>query len=225
MTKSVLIFIIISKYLLTYGVILLKKSEKTKAKILKTTIELVAKKGYAATSTKEIAEQSGISEATIFKYFGSKNELLKKIVLNTIDKFQDYSLNNAIPETIQKHQDEPVPVLLKAIIKERFSFFEKNTNAIQVIFQEMLINEEVREIFKEKIWDNIIKISDEIINRGKANQEIKPIDNYVIRKVLLGILFGEIIENQLQLNGKPNYNSEQQLQQLIEILYQGIKEE
>ena len=151
--------------------------------------------------------------------------MLKKIVLNTIDKFQDYSLNNAIPETIQKHQDEPVPVLLKAIIKERFSFFEKNTNAIQVIFQEMLINEEVREIFKEKIWDNIIKISDEIINRGKANQEIKPIDNYVIRKVLLGILFGEIIENQLQLNGKPNYNSEQQLQQLIEILYQGIKEE
>ena len=76
----------------------MKKSEETKQKILETTIETISEKGYAPTTTKEIAERAGVSEGTIFKYFGSKKELLRKIVETTIRDFKEYSVNKAIPE-------------------------------------------------------------------------------------------------------------------------------
>lgn len=56
----------------------MSKSEETKKKILKSAIELVADKGYASTSTREIAKNAGVSEATIFKYYKNKDQLLKK---------------------------------------------------------------------------------------------------------------------------------------------------
>jgi AcrR family transcriptional regulator len=42
--------------------------------------ELFASKGYSGTSTREIANQSGVHESLIFRHFGSKQELFKKAV-------------------------------------------------------------------------------------------------------------------------------------------------
>jgi len=47
-----------------------KRSDRTKERILQKAVEIVREKGYAATTTKEIAEAAGVSEATLFNpYF------------------------------------------------------------------------------------------------------------------------------------------------------------
>lgn len=49
------------------------------AKILATTRELLAEKGYENIVTAEVAERCNISEGTIYRYFDSKRELLTKV--------------------------------------------------------------------------------------------------------------------------------------------------
>ncbi|WP_411500859.1 TetR/AcrR family transcriptional regulator [Bacillus thuringiensis] len=49
----------------------------TADKILFSAIELMEKKGYNAITMKDIAEEAGISEMTVFRYFKSKNNLLE----------------------------------------------------------------------------------------------------------------------------------------------------
>ena len=49
------------------------------AKILATTRELLAEKGYENIVTAEVAERCNISEGTIYRYFESKRELLTKV--------------------------------------------------------------------------------------------------------------------------------------------------
>ena len=57
-----------------------KSSIKRKGKEMQTALKLFAQKGYADTSTKEIAITAGVSEALIFKHFGNKDSLLSHLI-------------------------------------------------------------------------------------------------------------------------------------------------
>ncbi|MGE8006428.1 TetR/AcrR family transcriptional regulator [Lysinibacillus sp. NPDC093216] len=78
-----------------------------KDKILEASLELFTKKGFTATTTKEIALKSGVAEGLIFYYFKDKNELLNYL----IHEFSFIgSLQNEIKELSKM---EPYPALIK----------------------------------------------------------------------------------------------------------------
>jgi AcrR family transcriptional regulator len=52
----------------------------TRTKLMNAAIDLMAAKGYKGVSTKEIAATAGVSEMTLFRNFGSKQNLLEKAV-------------------------------------------------------------------------------------------------------------------------------------------------
>ncbi len=56
------------------------KPEETKAKILAATDHLFGALGFDATTTRDIAEQSGVNKALIHYHFGSKDELLAAVL-------------------------------------------------------------------------------------------------------------------------------------------------
>lgn len=53
-----------------------KKSEETKRKLLKTAVDMFNEKGYYNTKTKEITDTVGVSHATFFVYFKTKESVL-----------------------------------------------------------------------------------------------------------------------------------------------------
>ena len=53
---------------------------KGKKKIMQAAVDLISTKGYNGTSTLQIAEHAGLSQATLFKYFQTKDELLTAIL-------------------------------------------------------------------------------------------------------------------------------------------------
>ena len=50
--------------------------DETKQKIMDATMELVRDKGYAATTTKDIAREAGVNECTIFRKFRGKKDII-----------------------------------------------------------------------------------------------------------------------------------------------------
>ena len=57
-----------------------KKGALTKEKIIQTARNLFYQKGYDTTTTASIANEAGVSEATLYKYFKSKMALLLSTV-------------------------------------------------------------------------------------------------------------------------------------------------
>jgi TetR/AcrR family transcriptional regulator, transcriptional repressor of aconitase len=55
-------------------------SDERRQDIVETALPLFARKGFARTTTKEIAEAAGISEALVFKHFPSKAALYEEIL-------------------------------------------------------------------------------------------------------------------------------------------------
>ena len=71
-----------------------------KKKTIETAIKLFAKQGYHGTSTLQIAKEAGVSQATVFKYFKTKEDLLYSIIVPVIPKlflnFLNYNFYNKI---------------------------------------------------------------------------------------------------------------------------------
>ena len=57
----------------------LDSDERRKA-IVTSAVPLFARKGFAGTTTKELAETAGISEALLFRHFPSKKQLYSEIL-------------------------------------------------------------------------------------------------------------------------------------------------
>ncbi len=63
-----------------------------------------AASGYAGASTREIAERAGVSEALLFRHFGTKAQLFQKAILEPFNEFITNYLENW-----QAHSDGPLP--------------------------------------------------------------------------------------------------------------------
>ncbi|MGE7949936.1 TetR/AcrR family transcriptional regulator [Lysinibacillus sp. NPDC093688] len=78
-----------------------------KDKILEVSLELFTKKGFTATTTKEIALKSGVAEGLIFYYFKDKNELLNYLI-------REFSFIGSLQNEIKElSKVEPYPALIK----------------------------------------------------------------------------------------------------------------
>ncbi|MGE7696565.1 TetR/AcrR family transcriptional regulator [Lysinibacillus sp. NPDC094177] len=74
---------------------------------MESSLELFTKKGFAATTTKEIALKSGVAEGLIFYYFKDKNELLNYLI-------REFSFIGSLRNDIKVlSKIEPYPALIK----------------------------------------------------------------------------------------------------------------
>ena len=59
-----------------------------KENILKAALDLFAKQGVSASSTRSIAHEAGVSEGLIFRHFGTKEALLNQVIKNGIAQIE-----------------------------------------------------------------------------------------------------------------------------------------
>lgn len=94
------------------------KQEQTRRLILRAAVELISEHGYEATTMKQIARTAGIGDATIYKYFSTKEKLLTgyfelciTIAIEqclTTPQFDEYNLQ----ERLQRLMDALLELLL-----------------------------------------------------------------------------------------------------------------
>ena len=80
--------------------------KQTKRKIIKSAVDIITKKSFESASMREIAQNAGIGEATIYNYFSTKEQLLFGFIeqthediqkeLTKIDGFDEFSLKEKL---------------------------------------------------------------------------------------------------------------------------------
>ena len=132
-----------------------------KTKTIEAAIKLFAKQGYQGTSTLQIAKEAGVSQATVFKYFKTKEDLLHSIIVPVIPKL----FLNLLKRTQNTNSLEE---LNNYVVEDRIAFLKENRNTIKIIFSEILTNEN----FKAQLIDSL-KITFEKINFKTILQKYK----------------------------------------------------
>lgn len=128
------------------------------------------KKGFHTATTKEIAEATGVSEATLFKYFKNKDNLLKEIMFELVVKLKNETIEKTL-SPLENNRDYSATQKLEYLFKAQSQFFKEHNVAIKIILQELAINETVKTLFDKEIYPITNKVIETIMMEGKKNGE------------------------------------------------------
>ncbi|GGM33956.1 TetR family transcriptional regulator [Paraliobacillus quinghaiensis] len=198
-----------------------KLTEK-KAAILVAAIEIFAEKGYAATSTSEIAKQAGVAEGTIFRHYASKKELLLAIVKPGIMKLAIPYFASQVVEDVFGQGNNSFEDILREFIYNRIDFAKKNVPMIRIILQEIAFHTEMQQALKSTFLSEVYPKVEELIVDLQQKGHIKsvPIDT-TIRFIITTVL--GFILHQYIFSTNATFNEEVEVEHVIDLIMDGIQ--
>ena len=139
-----------------------------KKKIMRSAVDLISSKGYNGTSTLNIAKHAGLSQATLFKYFKTKVDLLTAILHPVVPGLFGSFFEELL--TFETTEEK-----VHYLVHNRMTYLKKNRALMKIILQEIFSNKKLR---KEQlyIWntlqDKLLVLHKELIADSRVNPEI-----------------------------------------------------
>lgn len=154
--------------------------------ILTAAVRLFREKGYRRTSLVDIAEAVGADRASLYYYFGSKEELLNEAVTPVVLQ------NTAIAEALRE-SDEPAPVKLYQLITGLLTSYAEQYPLLYLYLEENLSHvEQSRQAWARNMRSvnrRYISAVEGIIARGIADGTLLPLaDPQILANGLMGMV-------------------------------------
>lgn len=140
-----------------------RRTERKKEKIKQAAIELFSTYGVDKVSIAEISKKANVSPVTIYNYFGNKDELLKSVLTDYMDKaFEEYS------ELI--YSDRPFSEKIEQVIFRK----TQTAKALSTEFLQSLTDPSLQALLEEYTNQKSMPIAMELIEQGKKQGYINP---------------------------------------------------
>lgn len=189
-------------------------------KILRAAIETFSEKGYAATSTSEIAQKAGVAEGTIFRHYKTKKDLLISIVAPMMTKliapFVLKDFHKVIESPYPKFED-----FLRAVLLNRLEFARKNLPILKILLQEIPFHPELQEQFKEHVAKKVLERLIKVVKHFQAEGQLIQIPPLSLIRHTMSPIFGFILFRFL-IAPEADWNEEQEIEMTIEFIMHGL---
>lgn len=194
---------------------------KGKKQVALAAIKLFSEDGFDGTSTKAIAQEAGVSQATIFKYFKTKDDLLDWIISPI--------MKNIIPVYVSEFKDQlssermNLQAVIHFIVRNRYQFLIDNKEIAIIVITTMMTNEDVKNHFVEMIKQQgspvFTAFSKLLSDTGEVRSGIDFLA--VMRMIISQILIYFIQVNKIL--PQVDSNQDKDLSQIEEFIYRSIK--
>lgn len=156
--------------------------------ILDASATVFAEKGFHSATIKDIATKVGIAHGTIYNYFENKTALM----LGIFDRLNETDQRS---EDISKFNEGDIRGFLKVYLRYRFSVLQVNNfEVFKVVFSEIMVNKERRELFYQKIIEPTCLMAEVYFQQWSAQEIVKPINISLTMRAIAGMVLGLIME-------------------------------
>lgn len=172
-----------------------RRASERREQILKAAEKVFARKGFQEATVSDVAREAGLSEATIYEYFSSKEELLFSIPGETAKRGK---------EALEFHLQyvRGAANKLRSIIYHYLSFYQNNPDYASIA---MLTLKQNRKFLETEAYQTVregSRVILRVVEEGIASGEFAPDTNpYLVRSVILGTIEHILIRKILL--GKP----------------------
>ncbi|GIO48128.1 TetR family transcriptional regulator [Paenibacillus azoreducens] len=188
-----------------------RRARQIKGKIKETTLNMLSTSSMKEIRIADIARKAGVSQVTIYNYFGSKEALIREIFLEFMESILD--------------EFEAV-VTGEAALKEKIEFIilqkKKNSHSFHpsVIAELMENDSEVRVMVQKNYEERSLPLVVELLTKSKANGEIS--NDISIDTVMLYL--NMLYESSHRMLESIQYEEDQEklIEEMVQVFFYGI---
>ncbi|MBJ8078172.1 TetR/AcrR family transcriptional regulator [Bacillus cereus group sp. N12] len=197
------------------------KRNERQMRILEAAVDMFGEKGYASTSTSEIAKRAGVAEGTIFRYYKTKKDLLLAVVMPTLTKFAAPFFVQAFAKEIFKTDYESYEGLLRVVILNRFEFAKKHFPMIKILIQEVPFQPELKSEIQQLVETELLSHFKKLIVKFQEEGEIIEMPPPSVLRLTLSAVLGFLLTRFLLLP-EENWDDELEIENTIQFILYGL---
>lgn len=194
------------------------QSDEKYSRILESAIDLVGEYGYRGTTTKRIAKRAGVNEVTVFRKFGSKQQLFEKGVLYVQSQISEKIEGETIEITGNFVND------LSRLVLSLMEIMASNREAIIAILFEAK-RENIARRAGNSMVSFVMNLLKGFLDKYSERGYLKPEEVETVLISLLSFIFARILLRERILGGlNPENQRELDFRNFTQLIICGIPE-
>jgi AcrR family transcriptional regulator len=174
------------------------KGDERRAQILRAAVELFSRKGFTGTTTKELAQAVGVSEAMLFRHFASKDELYAAILDDKICREGDgegrfpWESDETIREAMEKKDDFTVFYTMASRALEKH---QTDPGFMRLMLFSALENHDLAERFFIDFVTRIYKFLGDYIELRQKDGAMREVNPRIVVRAFMGMMIHHSLNN------------------------------
>jgi AcrR family transcriptional regulator len=169
-------------------------AEARKLQILRVAVSLFSQRGFVGTTTREIAQAAGVSEAMVFRHFATKQELYSAILDHKACSGDSMNPEQMVAEALKQKDDHAV--------FERLALGALNHHETDPEFQRLLLHSaleghELAEMFFEKFILRVYALLGDYISERQRDGAMLEVDPAIVVRSFIGMIIHHSLNNNL----------------------------
>ena len=192
-------------------------------KILEAAIDVFSERGFSGATTSEIAKRAGIAEGTIFRYFKTKKDILRGILIQMLNLAGEPIIIEGVRKILLNAENKDLREVLKAFICDRLEVLELVFPMIKVIITEALYHDDIREAFFQNIISKAFEVFTlfhrQMLERGLIRENVNALAmaRSIIGNVILLVFYRQLFTDKFN-----RQDMDKELDAVIDIIMYGI---
>jgi AcrR family transcriptional regulator len=196
----------------------LKGAERRRV-ISEAALTLFSRKGFRGTTTKEIAEAAGCSEATLFKHFATKDDLYSAILEAKV-RIEE-TLAKAVQAAARKDDTE----VFRAVGLEGLTQTEHDTSLMRLLLFSALEGHTLAHDFFESKVRRVHEFLSGYIEERIADGVFRPVNPLVAARGFMGMLVHYLLLHEIYGVKRPaGFSAEQVVATFVTLFCDGIRQ-
>lgn len=169
-------------------------AEDRKLQILRVAVGLFSKKGFGGTTTKEIAQAAGVSEAMVFRHYATKQELYSAILDHKACSGDSMNPEALVSEALKEKDDRAV---FERIALGALTHHEMDPEFQRLLLHSALEGHELAQMFFEKFVQRVYGLLGEYIAERQRDGAMVKVDPAIIIRAFIGMIVHHSLNNNL----------------------------
>jgi len=168
--------------------------EERRLQILKVAVRLFSQKGFRGTTTKEIANEAGVSEAMVFRHFANKDELYNAILDHKACSGDTLNPEQIVAEAVAEKDDRAV---FERLALAALEHHERDPEFQRLLLYSALEGHELAEMFFEKFVKRVYELLGNYVRERQRDGAIRKIEPALIVRTFVGMIVHHSLNNNL----------------------------
>jgi AcrR family transcriptional regulator len=195
--------------------------EERRLQILRVAVSLFSNRGFRGTTTKEIAQAAGVSEAMVFRHFATKEELYAAILDHKACRGESFEPEKMAAEGIGQKDDRTV---FEALALGALNHHEHDPEFQRLLLHSALEKHELAEMFFDQFVRRVYEFLGDYIRQRQREGAFIDIDPAIVVRCFIGMVMHHSLNNNLWDPGRRllDISNEEAARHFTTILLNGI---